>query len=224
MRVLISCEYSGTFRDAFTRLGYDAVSCDLLPSDTPGKHYQGSVLDIINDGFHLHVGFPPCTFLTYVGMSNWYDDGRALNRIKAADFFMRLYDGGNIPFVAIENPQGIMSKIFRSPDPVVHPYFFGERELKRTCFWLKGLPKLQYALEDDLFSVKTACDKPAPVNISINKVTGKLKKRYFTDGFHNGKLKTSHEKSKQFVSIAGAAALQWGSFVEQKLNTKKIYV
>ena len=85
MNILIACEYSGIVRDAFLKKGHNAVSCDLLKSDSDlGEHYIGNVLDIINNGWDMLIGFPPCTYLTYAGMRNWYDDGRAIKRIKMA--------------------------------------------------------------------------------------------------------------------------------------------
>lgn len=215
MNILIACEYSGIVRDAFLKKGHNAVSCDLLKSDSDlGEHYIGNVLDIINNGWDMLIGFPPCTYLTYAGMRNWYDDGRAIKRIKAAEFFMQLYDS-KIEKVCIENPFGIMNKIFRKPDMIVHPYYFGEREMKRTCLWLKGLPKLEYSLENNLFFNKTSTDKPLPNRVELCKKTGKTKNRYFTDSIiydeeKKMRFKTGHEKSKTFKSIANAMALQWG--------------
>jgi len=221
-RVLIACEYSGIVRSAFAKKGWDAWSVDILDTETPtelcpdengngwGNHIQGDALEVISrlGYWDLLIGFPPCTFLTYAGMRHWYDEGRAMKRIKAAEFFMNLFDAP-IPHVAIENPQGIMAKIFREPDMTIHPYYFGEQEMKRTCLWLKGLPKLEYKLADDLFSVRTATDKPQPKSVELCKKTGRIKNRYFTDTIVNGKIKTGLEKSKTFQSIANAMADQW---------------
>lgn len=211
-RVLIACEYSGIVRSAFTRLGWDAWSCDLLPTEIPGQHLQCSALDVLNDGWNLLLAFPPCTYLTYAGMRNWYDEGRAMKRIKAAEFFMQMYDAP-VPHVCVENPQGIMAKIFREPDMTIHPYYFGEAEMKRTCLWLKNLPKLEYRFVDDLFGSKTATNKPQPKRVELCKKTGKFKNRYFNDTFVNGKLKSGHERSKTFQSIANAMAEQWSNYL-----------
>jgi hypothetical protein len=212
MNILIACEYSGVIRDAFTKLGHNSTSCDLLSSDTPGNHYKGDVFDIINEPWDLMIAHPPCTYLSYAGMDNWYDEGRAFLRIKAAEFFIKLWQS-NIKHICIENPQGIMNKIFRQPDQVIHPYYFGEREMKRTCLWLKNLPLLTYYLQDDFFNKKTASEIPKPNFIALQKSTGKLKKRYFTDNLINGRFKTSQEKSKSFISIANAMATQWGLYI-----------
>lgn len=207
-RVLIACEYSGIVRSAFSRLGWDAWSCDILPTDIPGNHYQCSVLDVLNDNWDLLIAFPPCTYLTYAGMRNWYDEGRALKRIEAAMLFMQLYDC-RIKHVCVENPQGIMHKIFRQPDQTIHPYYFHESSFKRTCLWLKNLPKLNYILQPDLFNNVLPVIKPAPLNIQVCRKTGKTKYRHFTDSIINGKIKSGHDKSKTFVSIADAMATQW---------------
>ena len=212
MKILTACEYSGTVRDAFADKGWEAWSCDELPSDKKGNHYQGNVLDILNENWDLLIGFPPCTYLTYAGMSNWYDEGRAMKRIKAAEFFMKLYDA-KIKYVCIENPQGIMTKIFREPNQCIHPYFFGDKDMKRTNLWLKNLPLLNYVLKDNLFFERTASDKPEPYQIQFRKKTGQKKNRYFTDSITEGKLKTGHEKSKFFKGIANAMAEQWTSFI-----------
>ena len=146
MKVLIACEYSGIVRDAFSRLGHDAISCDLLPSDTPGHHYQGDVLDIINNGFDLIVAHPPCTYLCNSGVS-WLGKipGRKQQMEEGANFFKQLLNA-NIPKVCIENP--IMHRYAKeiigvNQSQVVQPYMFGHMEQKATCLWLKGLPILK---------------------------------------------------------------------------------
>lgn len=210
--VLIACEYSGIVRDAFSNEGWNAMSCDILESESPGFHHTGDVIQVLDKRWDMMIGFPPCTYLSYAGMANWYDEGRAIKRIKAAEFFMKLW-GADIQHIAIENPQGIMSQIFRKPDQVIHPYYFGDSQMKRTGLWLKNLPKLQYRLENDLFSVATAMNKPKPLAIQINKKTGTRKKRYFTDYFENNKLKSGHEKSKFFPKVAEAMATQWTDYI-----------
>jgi hypothetical protein len=146
-RLLVACEYSGTVRDAFAAKGWDAWSCDLLPTDKPGNHYQGDVMDIINDGWDMMIGHPPCTFLT-IAANKWMKPeyaekypARHQDREDAAEFFMALYNAP-IPKVCIENPIGVMSSRFRKPDCVIQPWMFGHGETKATCLWLKGLPRL----------------------------------------------------------------------------------
>jgi len=215
MNVLIACEESQTVCKAFRDLGIEAYSNDI--QDCSGAHPEWHLkMDVFNaiklKKWDLMIAHPPCTYLTYAGMKNWYDDGRAEKRITAAMFFMDLYNS-NILYVCVENPRGIMSKIFRNPDQEIHPYYFGDKEMKRTCLWLKNLPKLNYQIQNDLFSLKTATTHPLPSFVHIRKKTGKLKKRYFVDGFTNEGIRTSKEKSKTFPSIARAMAEQWGNFL-----------
>lgn len=159
MKVLIACEYSGRSRDAFIKTGHEAMSCDLLPTDVPGPHYQGDVMDIINEGWDLLIGHPPCTYLTC--SAEWaYKDGpyhqkvkpgtltgqdRRAAREEAIEFFMALATA-SIPHIAIENPVGVMSSRWRKPDQIIQPYQFGHDASKRTCLWLKDLPKLKPTL------------------------------------------------------------------------------
>ena len=141
MRVLVACEYSGRVRDAFIRMGHDAVSCDLLPTDAPGPHFQGDVFEIIEDGWDLMVAHPPCTHLAVCGSKRFAEkraDGRQQN---ALEFVQRLMDA-HIPLLAVENPISIISTYIRKPDQIIQPWMFGHGETKATCLWLKGLPKL----------------------------------------------------------------------------------
>lgn len=139
--MLVACEYSGTVRDAFTRAGFFAMSCDLLPTDAPGLHYQGDVGDILNQDWDLMVAHPPCTHLAVSGARH-FAAKRADGRQQAAiDFFMTLANAP-VPHIAVENPVCIMSSVWRKPDQVIQPWQFGHGETKATCLWLKGLPKL----------------------------------------------------------------------------------
>jgi len=139
MRVLVACEYSGTVRDAFIAKGHDAMSCDLLPTDKPGPHYQGDVFDVINDGWDLMIAHPPCTHLAVSG-ARWFKD-KVTEQAEALDFVRRLMNA-DIDRICIENPVSIISSRIRKPDQTIQPWQFGHGETKRTCLWLKGLPKL----------------------------------------------------------------------------------
>lgn len=142
MKVLVACEYSGRVRDAFRARGHNAVSCDLLPTDVPGPHYQGDVFDIIGDGWDMMIAFPPCTDLCVSG-ARWFAAKRADGRQQASiDFFMALANA-DIPKIGIENPVGIMSTVWRKPNCIIHPWQHGHGETKATCLWLKGLPEIQ---------------------------------------------------------------------------------
>ena len=141
MRVLVACEYSGRVRDAFIRGGHDAMSCDLLPTDVPGPHYQGSVLDILGDGWDLMVAHPPCTHLAVSGARHFAAKQASGVQDEALEF-VRLLLNAPIPRIALENPVSIISTRIRKPDQVIQPWMFGHGETKATCLRLKGLPKL----------------------------------------------------------------------------------
>jgi len=142
MRVLIACEYSGTVRDAFIARGHDAMSCDLLPTDAPGPHYQGDVRDVLGDGWDWMIAHPPCTYLSVSGM-HWTTRGlRDPKLTEDALEFVQLLMDAPIPRIALENPVSIISSRIRKPDQIVHPWQFGHDASKRTCLWLKNLPPL----------------------------------------------------------------------------------
>jgi hypothetical protein len=142
LKVLIACEYSGTVRDAFRRAGHDAMSCDLLPTEAPGPHYQGDVRDVLDDGWDLMVAHPPCTYLSVSGM-HWTTRGlRDPQLTEDALTFVRLLMDAPIARVAIENPVSVISSRIRKPDQIVQPWMFGHDASKKTCLWLKGLPLL----------------------------------------------------------------------------------
>lgn len=146
MKILISHEFSGILREACRRLGHEAISCDLLPTEIPGAHYQGSVFDIIGQGFDAHVAFPPCTYVCSSGL-HWNKrpagiaSGRAAKTEAALAHVERLRNAG-VPLFAMENPVGCISTRWRKPDQKIQPYEFGENASKLTCLWLEGLPLL----------------------------------------------------------------------------------
>jgi site-specific DNA-cytosine methylase len=139
MKVLVACEFSGVVRDAFSSLGHEAVSCDLLPSDTPGEHYQGDVRDILADGWDLMVAHPPCTHLAVSG-ARWFKH-KQKEQAEALDF-VRLLLAAPVEHIALENPVSVISSRIRRPDQIVQPWMFGHGEVKTTCLWLKNLPQL----------------------------------------------------------------------------------
>ena len=140
MKVLVACEYSGTVRDAFIAAGHEALSCDLLPTDIPGPHYQGDVRDVLHDGWDLMIAHPPCTHLAVSG-ARWFKDKQA-EQAEALDFVRLLLDAP-IERIALENPISVISSRIRKPDQIIQPWQFGHGETKATCLWLKGLPKLE---------------------------------------------------------------------------------
>lgn len=217
MKILIACEYSGRVREAFRKLGHDAWSCDLLPSDDNSPyHIQGDVLDILNDGWDMMIAHPPCTYLSGAG-NRWFNEERygdkarqrKADREEALRFVEQLYNAP-INLVAVENPIGYLSKNFHKPDQIIQPYQFGEPHIKATCLWLKGLPPLTYTTPE--------AEKPEPLGITIRKPSkyykgGEVKKHYFTQ---LAKTRTGHERSYTFQGIANAMAEQWGNSAHSK--------
>eukprot|EP01034_Spumella_vulgaris_P012496 gene12496-15911_t len=142
MRVLVACEYSGRVRDAFARRGHTAVSCDLLPSDSPhGWHIQGDVLALLDKGWDLMIAHPPCTHLAVSGARHFAAKKASGVQDEALDFVRALL-AAPIEKIALENPVSIISSRIRKPDQTIQPWQFGHGETKATCLWLKGLPKL----------------------------------------------------------------------------------
>jgi len=208
MRVLVACEFSGIVREAFRARGHDAWSCDLLPTEIPGTHFQGDVLKIIDDGWDLMIAHPPCTYLSYAAMHVWNNPERVYKRLEALKFFADLWEA-SIEKICIENPRGCASPTIAKYTQIIQPYYFGDRHLKTTWLWLKNLPPLQWADENELFQNKTAVNKPEPIS------TGKIthgKKRYFEsscNGF-KGNQNRRHERSRFWPGVAKAMAEQWG--------------
>jgi hypothetical protein len=196
MRVLIACEYSGTVRDAFRAAGHDAVSCDLLPTDSPGPHYQGDVFDIIRDGWDMMIAHPPCTYLCSSGLHwNKRRPERAAQTEAALAFVEALLDAP-IPRIALENPIGCIGTRIRKADQTIQPWQFGHDASKATCLWLKGLPPL------------TPTQTIAPRLVGGRKRWGNQ-----TDSGQN-KLPPSADRwkirSATYQGIADAMAAQWG--------------
>jgi hypothetical protein len=181
MRVLVACEFSGRVRDAFIAAGHDAVSCDLLPSETPGPHYQGDVRDVLGAGWSLMVAHPPCTRLAVSGAR--YFKGREAEQEAALDF-VRLLLNAPIPRIALENPVSVISSRIRKPDQIVQPWMFGDGETKATCLWLKNLPLL------------------VPTNIVPEREARVHKEPPSPDRWKN--------RSRTMPGIARAMAAQWG--------------
>jgi hypothetical protein len=196
MKVLIACEYSGRVRDAFLAAGHDALSCDLLPTDAPGPHYQGDVFDIIHDGWDLMVAHPPCTYLSVSGM-HWTTRGlRDPQLTEDALDFVKALMAAPIERIAIENPISVISSRIRKPDQIIQPWMFGHDASKKTCLWLKNLPLL----------AATKMVEPRIVN-------GRSRWGNQTASGQN-KLAPSADRwkirSETYKGIADAMAAQWG--------------
>lgn len=188
MRVLVACETSGKVRDAFIARGHQAMSCDLLPTDRPGPHYQGDVRDVLEGCWDLMIAHPDCTHLAVSGARHFAEKWRDGRQAKGVAFFMTLVKAP-IPRIAIENPVCIMSTLYRKPDQIIQPWQFGHGETKATCLWLKALPLL------------------VPSNI----VEGR------SDRIHKMPPSPDRWKlrSETYDGIAQAFAAQWGEAQEQ---------
>jgi len=197
LRVLVACEYSGAVRDAFRALGHFALSCDLLPSDVPGPHYQGDVSDVLGAGWDMMIAHPPCTYLSVSGMHRTRRGLRDPQLTEDALSFVRLLMDAPIPRIAVENPISIISSRIRKPDQIVQPWQYGHDASKATCLWLKGLPSL----------TPTRLVEPRIVD-------GRKRWGNQTDSGQN-RLSPSVDRwkirSATFSGIAQAMAEQWGS-------------
>ncbi len=202
MKILIACEYSGIVRDAFTKKGHDVTSCDFLPTESPGKHYEGDVMDIISEGWDMMIAHPECTYLCSSGLHwNKRIPGRAEKTEEALKFITALWQSG-IPQICLENPVGCISTRlnFMPKAQYIQPYQFGEDASKKTGLWLKELKPL----------------KPTKL-IEGRKVkkNGKIYQRWSnqTDSGQNklGPSKTrGKDRSLTYQGIANAMANQWG--------------
>ena len=142
MKVLVACEFSGVVREAFKAKGHDAWSCDLLPTEIPGQHIQGDVLEILDDGWDMMIAHPPCTHLAVSG-ARWWKEKRKDGRQQKAIEFFKQFMNSPINKIAAENPVGILTKAYRKPDQYIQPFWFGDKVQKKTGLWLKNLPQLQ---------------------------------------------------------------------------------
>lgn len=221
MKILVACEFSGVVRDAFAAKGHDAWSCDILPTESPGNHIQGDVLEILENGWDMMIAHPPCTYLSNAGI-RWFNVeqygqnaiDRWHKRIEALEFFMEFVNAP-IGKICIENPLGFVNSAYRKPDQIIHPYYFGERQMKRMCLWLKNLPNLWHWQQDDLFGKKTHTRQPEPDFVHERKPSkyykgGESKARYFTDAVVGYSNNHGKRRSKTFSAIAQAMADQWG--------------
>lgn len=206
MRVLVACEFSGTVRDAFIAAGHDAMSCDLLPTEKPGPHYQGDVLDILHGMFvkeggteiiqpwDLMIAHPPCTYLSVSGLHwNKRVPGRQQQTDEALEF-VRMLMNAPIERICVENPVSCISTKIRKPDQVIQPWHFGHDASKKTCLWLKNLPKL---VETDRLPGNDKTRRANQTPSGQNKL-GPSPDRW-------------KERSKTYPGIAAAMAMQWGN-------------
>ena len=195
-KILIACEESQTVCKAFREKGFEAYSCDIqdCSGGHPEWHIKGDVLDVINDGWDLIIAHPPCTHLAVSG-ARWFKEGiKPLSlQDEASDFFMKFINA-NCKYIAVENPICIMSTRYRKPDQIINPFQFGHPEQKKTCLWLKGLPKLKETN-----------------NVYDYMMTLPVKERTRIHWLGSNKSK---ERSKTYEGIAKAMAEQWGEFIK----------
>ncbi len=204
MKVLVACEFSGIVRDAFAKRGHDAWSCDLLPSEAGGNHYQTDARNILGGSYwqwDLMVAFPPCTHLSKAGGWCWKHKKQLQ---KEAFEFVKILADAPIYRICIENPVGWLNTHWCPPDQIIHPYYFGDPYLKETCLWLRNLPKLTYVLKDDMFYKATAIE---PIANWVK--PGNKRKRRFNN-IPEGGRNNPHDRSRSFNGIAEAMAKQWG--------------
>lgn len=205
--IAVICERSGTVRDAFRGLGYDAYSFDIEPDDNDSPyHVQGDALLHDFSGFHLAICHPPCTDIAVSGSKHFASKGkdRILNSIG---FALKLYHLP-VPCLAMENPIGLLSN-WRKPDQIIQPYWFGDPAQKSTCLWLRGIPRLEKTNvvdKGDMWYSQTGSGKKMPKWIA-NAGKGRAKIR-----------------SKTFPGIAWAMALQWGNYVQMVLSEEAVTV
>lgn len=183
MNVIIACEFSGVVRDAFREQGHNAVSCDLLPTEVPGPHIQDDIRNVDLRRYDLMVAHPPCTHLAVSG-ARWFAQ-KQREQEEALEFVRYLLDAP-VPRIALENPVSVISTRIRRPDQIVQPWMFGHPETKATCWWLKGLPKLEPTCVVEGRKGRVWYESPSP------------------DRWKN--------RSRTLPGMAAAMAAQWGSY------------
>ena len=210
MKILLACEESQAVCLEFRKLGHQAFSADIMDCSGPHPewHIKGDVLDIIQDSWDMMIAFPPCTHLAVSGARHFEQKGKDGRQKKGIEFFMKMINAP-IPKIAVENPIGIMSTIYRKPNQVIHPYHFGDPYSKATCLWLKGLPPLQFNRKESVKKQKEIVFEDLPTEVDkgefITFSSGKRMAKWYNEASGNG-----HLRSKTFPGIAKAMAKQWG--------------
>ena len=223
MKVLIACEFSGTVRKAFRALGHDAWSCDLLPAEDGGEHYQQNVLMILDRGWDLMIAHPPCTHLAVSG-ARWFKE-KVVEQLAALEFVQRLLDAP-IPHIALENPVSVISSRIRKPDQIIQPWQHGHGETKTTCLWLKDLPKLEptdivvpeWAVKaDGSIHMSAKGKRDNPTHFLTGRTTRVLKGEQLAQWERIHKEPPGPDRwknrSRTYAGIAKAMAEQWGGHV-----------
>lgn len=214
---MLACECSGRVREAFAARGWNAWSCDILPSEIPGQHIEGDILTVFQDvspgpgdtGWDLIIAFPPCTDLSLAGAVWWKQKQADGRQQAAAEFFMAMISAP-ARYVAVENPNGVMNKLYRPPDQVIEPWWFGDPFFKKTCLWLKNLPPL-------------VPDRPVTPEGRVSTgggswrydlKAGQVRMSSYEDS--EGRRNRAKVRSRTLPGVARALASQWGSYIEQQ--------
>lgn len=248
INILVACEESDEVRGRLAAMGFNAWACDIQPNRNPNaNHFKCSLEEVIN-GFYkcncgnvyperwgknccslgstfyqwdVMIGFPPCTDICVSG-SAWFEQKRKDGRQQAGiDFFMMLVNA-DIKHIAIENPVGIMSKVYKKPNQIIHPFYFGDMVSKKTCLWLKKLPLLYHNKSINLFDDKISHVKPHFTEYESIRAKSGIK-RYsgvIMNTWYKSKEERSRERSKTFPGIAQAMAEQWGKYLIEHYNLK----
>lgn len=210
MKALVACEESQAVTIELRKLGVEAYSCDIqeCSGGHPEWHLRQDVLPLLHENWDLIIAHPPCTYLTGTG-NRWFNVERygdkALQRIdnrkEAVEFFMR-FANAHCDHIAIENPVGYMSTYWRKPDQIIQPWMYGDAAEKRTCLWLKGLPKLK----------ETNVVAP-PERVKYD--SGRSMPKWYVDAWYLPKEERLRVRSKTFPGIAHAMATQWVSYIRE---------
>lgn len=201
-KILIACEESQAVTKEMRVLGVEAYSCDLEPCSGghPEWHIQGDVTPLLEQEWDMIIAFPPCTHLAVSGAA-WFEQKRKDGRQQQGiDFFM-LFANAKCQRIAIENPVGIMSSIWRKPDQIIQPFEYGEPFSKKTCLWLKGIPHL------------------VPTNVvekgeQVKYSSGRSMPKWYADAYKLPPKERAALRSKTFIGVAKAMASQWGVLVK----------
>ena len=196
MKVLVACEYSGIVRDAFTKKGHDAWSCDILPTESLGNHIQDDILNHLDKNWDMMIAHPPCTHLAVSG-ARWFSNGHKpiSLQIESLEFVRKLMNAP-INKIAVENPVSVISTKIKKPTQIIQPFHYGHAVKKTTCLWLKNLPNL----------IPTKMVEPEMV-----KNKGYIMSKFHYDTFKLPKAIRGKVRSRFYEGIAEAMAEQWGS-------------
>jgi hypothetical protein len=227
INILVGCEESDKVRGRLEAMGFNAWSCDIQPNrNANAKHYQQDIFEVLNlQNWHCLIAFPPCTHLTRAGAQYWKQKQADGRQQEGIEFFMKLANA-DIKHIALENPIGIINKVWKKPTQVIQPYFFGNPAQKTTCLWLKNLPPLYHNEKPNLFDPNvTHVDKGA-FHEWIDKRTGKKRRNpmWLYEVWKNNrginKDLRSKMRSETFDGIADAMANQWGQYLIETYNLK----